>query len=69
LYIGSRRRYPGRGSKGKPLIGEGEAYRDIIERSAELPEEAPEIDAAGTADEQLRLYQQLGEQVIREGRA
>ena len=45
---------------------EGDAYKEIIDRAAD-PDETSD-DAAATTEEQLRLYQQAEEQIIREGR-
>ncbi len=48
---------------------DGEIYRDLIERAPSLSEEVPELDYAQSAEEQLRLYRQSNEQMIRDGRA
>lgn len=53
----------------KPFLDDADAYREMIERSPSLSEEVPELDSARTAEEQVRVYQQANEQVIREGRA
>lgn len=48
---------------------DGEVYRDLIERSPSLSEEVPELDFAQSEDEQLEVYRQSNEQMIRDGRA
>jgi hypothetical protein len=51
------------------LPDDSETYRDLIERSPSLSEEVPELDFAQSSEEQVRIYRQSNEQIVREGRA
>ena len=69
MAAGRRRKPTGRKLRGKSLLKDSEAYRELIERPDDLQEEISELDTAKTTEEQLRVCRQLNEQIIREGRA
>ena len=69
MAAGRRRKPTGRNLRGKPLLKDSEAYRELIERPDDLQEETSELDAGETTEEQLRVCRQLNEEIIREGRA
>lgn len=50
----------------KPLIRDGEAYRDLVEHAAYVADSATDLTSVRSSREQVRLYQQVSEDELRD---
>lgn len=56
----------GNAKKRMSYVGDADAYRDLIESAPILDSDIPEVESAGSTQEQLRLYKEAREQMLRD---
>ena len=69
MVSSSRQTKTQRSPGGEALVGDNEVYRELIEQGPDPGYDTLEIESARSAGEQVRIYKEVLEEGIRDGRA
>lgn len=66
MGTGSLNGKSGHKTRKRSSMGDGEIYRDLIERGLDRDADDPELDSARSAKSQMRLYKRMQDEEIRD---